>query len=43
MLDTLTHKGRHQALLDVLAGPGQLHADLPTKLAEVRAQLAQPR
>ena len=23
---------RHQALLDVLAGPGQLHADLPTKL-----------
>ena len=28
---------RHQALLDVLAGPGQLHADLPTKLAEINA------
>ncbi|MEO9325941.1 glycosyltransferase [Nocardioides sp. C4-1] len=28
---------RHQALLDVLAGPGQLHADLPTKLPEVNA------
>jgi len=27
---------RHQALLDVLAGPDQLHADLPTKLGEVR-------
>jgi galactofuranosylgalactofuranosylrhamnosyl-N-acetylglucosaminyl-diphospho-decaprenol beta-1,5/1,6-galactofuranosyltransferase len=27
---------RHMALEDVLAGPGQLHADLPTKLAEVR-------
>ncbi len=26
---------RHQALLDVLAGPGQLHADLPTKLSEI--------
>jgi galactofuranosylgalactofuranosylrhamnosyl-N-acetylglucosaminyl-diphospho-decaprenol beta-1,5/1,6-galactofuranosyltransferase len=28
---------RHQALLDVLAGPHQLHADLPTKLAEINA------
>jgi galactofuranosylgalactofuranosylrhamnosyl-N-acetylglucosaminyl-diphospho-decaprenol beta-1,5/1,6-galactofuranosyltransferase len=28
---------RHQALLDVLAGPRQLHQDLPTKLAEVNA------
>ena len=28
---------RHQALLDVLAGPEQLHKDLPTKLAEIRA------
>ena len=28
---------RHQALEDVLAGPERLHADLPTKLAEVRA------
>jgi len=28
---------RHQALLDVLAGPGQLHADLPNKLAEINA------
>ncbi len=28
---------RHQALLDVLAGPGQLHADLPVKLAEINA------
>ncbi|MGI8645199.1 MAG: glycosyltransferase [Nocardioides sp.] len=28
---------RHQALLDVLAGPGQLHADLPTKLSEINA------
>ena len=28
---------RHQALLDVLAGPEQLHGDLPTKLPEVRA------
>jgi galactofuranosylgalactofuranosylrhamnosyl-N-acetylglucosaminyl-diphospho-decaprenol beta-1,5/1,6-galactofuranosyltransferase len=28
---------RHQALEDVLAGPGHLHADLPTKLAEVNA------
>jgi galactofuranosylgalactofuranosylrhamnosyl-N-acetylglucosaminyl-diphospho-decaprenol beta-1,5/1,6-galactofuranosyltransferase len=28
---------RHQALLDVFAGPGQLHADLPTKLGEVNA------
>jgi len=27
---------RHMALEDVLAGPGHLHADLPTKLAEVR-------
>jgi len=27
---------RHQALLDVLAGPGRLHADLPTKLGEIR-------
>lgn len=27
---------RHQALLDVLDGPGRLHADLPTKLGEVR-------
>ncbi|MDO7867490.1 glycosyltransferase [Nocardioides jiangxiensis] len=27
---------RHQALLDVLEGPGKLHADLPTKLGEVR-------
>jgi galactofuranosylgalactofuranosylrhamnosyl-N-acetylglucosaminyl-diphospho-decaprenol beta-1,5/1,6-galactofuranosyltransferase len=28
---------RHQALLDVLAGPGQLHQDLPTKLGEINA------
>jgi galactofuranosylgalactofuranosylrhamnosyl-N-acetylglucosaminyl-diphospho-decaprenol beta-1,5/1,6-galactofuranosyltransferase len=28
---------RHRALLDVLAGPEQLHTDLPTKLPEVRA------
>ena len=28
---------RHLALLDVLAGPHQLHEDLPTKLAEVNA------
>ena len=28
---------RHQALLDVLAGPHQLHADLPTKLSEINA------
>ncbi len=28
---------RHRALLDVLAGPEQLHADLPTKLPEIRA------
>ena len=28
---------RHQALEDILAGPGQLHHDLPTKLAEVNA------
>ena len=28
---------RHQALLDVLAGPHRLHADLPTKLGEVNA------
>ncbi|MGI8900012.1 MAG: glycosyltransferase [Nocardioides sp.] len=28
---------RHRALEDVLAGPGQLHADLLTKLPEVRA------
>ena len=27
---------RHQALEDILAGPGQLHADLPTKLGEIR-------
>jgi len=27
---------RHQALEDVLAGPGHLHADLPGKLAEIR-------
>jgi galactofuranosylgalactofuranosylrhamnosyl-N-acetylglucosaminyl-diphospho-decaprenol beta-1,5/1,6-galactofuranosyltransferase len=27
---------RHQALLDVLDGPDRLHADLPTKLGEVR-------
>jgi galactofuranosylgalactofuranosylrhamnosyl-N-acetylglucosaminyl-diphospho-decaprenol beta-1,5/1,6-galactofuranosyltransferase len=27
---------RHMALEDVLAGPGHLHADLPTKLAEIR-------
>jgi galactofuranosylgalactofuranosylrhamnosyl-N-acetylglucosaminyl-diphospho-decaprenol beta-1,5/1,6-galactofuranosyltransferase len=27
---------RHQALLDVLAGPDQLHDDLPTKLAEIK-------
>jgi galactofuranosylgalactofuranosylrhamnosyl-N-acetylglucosaminyl-diphospho-decaprenol beta-1,5/1,6-galactofuranosyltransferase len=27
---------RHRALLDVLAGPDQLHADLPTKLGEIR-------
>jgi galactofuranosylgalactofuranosylrhamnosyl-N-acetylglucosaminyl-diphospho-decaprenol beta-1,5/1,6-galactofuranosyltransferase len=27
---------RHQALLDILEGPDQLHADLPTKLGEVR-------
>jgi galactofuranosylgalactofuranosylrhamnosyl-N-acetylglucosaminyl-diphospho-decaprenol beta-1,5/1,6-galactofuranosyltransferase len=26
---------RHQALLDVLAGPEQLHRDLPTKLGEI--------
>jgi galactofuranosylgalactofuranosylrhamnosyl-N-acetylglucosaminyl-diphospho-decaprenol beta-1,5/1,6-galactofuranosyltransferase len=42
---------RHRALLDVLAGPEQLHHDLPTKLAEIRelvkafpdAQLASDR
>jgi len=28
---------RHQALLDVLAGPHQLHADLPNKLSEINA------
>jgi galactofuranosylgalactofuranosylrhamnosyl-N-acetylglucosaminyl-diphospho-decaprenol beta-1,5/1,6-galactofuranosyltransferase len=28
---------RHRALLDVLAGPEQLHEDLPTKLPEIRA------
>jgi galactofuranosylgalactofuranosylrhamnosyl-N-acetylglucosaminyl-diphospho-decaprenol beta-1,5/1,6-galactofuranosyltransferase len=28
---------RHRALEDVLAGPDQLHADLPVKLPEVRA------
>ncbi len=28
---------RHQALLDVLAGPQQLHTDLPTKLTEINA------
>ncbi len=28
---------RHLALLDVLAGPHQLHTDLPTKLGEVNA------
>jgi galactofuranosylgalactofuranosylrhamnosyl-N-acetylglucosaminyl-diphospho-decaprenol beta-1,5/1,6-galactofuranosyltransferase len=28
---------RHQALLDVLAGPHQLHQDLPTKLGEINA------
>jgi galactofuranosylgalactofuranosylrhamnosyl-N-acetylglucosaminyl-diphospho-decaprenol beta-1,5/1,6-galactofuranosyltransferase len=28
---------RHQALLDVLAGPGQLHEDLPGKLAAINA------
>jgi len=27
---------RHLALLDVLAGPDQLHPDLPTKLGEIR-------
>ena len=27
---------RHKALEDVLDGPGRLHDDLPTKLAEVR-------
>jgi len=27
---------RHQALLDVLAGPDQLHEDLPTKLAAIK-------
>jgi galactofuranosylgalactofuranosylrhamnosyl-N-acetylglucosaminyl-diphospho-decaprenol beta-1,5/1,6-galactofuranosyltransferase len=27
---------RHMALEDVLAGPGHLHADLPTKLGEIR-------
>jgi len=32
---------RHQALEDVLAGPEQLHRDLPTKLAEVNAQRKQ--
>jgi len=32
---------RHQALLDVLAGPGQLHADLPTKLSEINAHRLQ--
>ena len=32
---------RHQALEDVLAGPEQLHPDLPTKLAEVRAMAKQ--
>ncbi|MBA2464960.1 MAG: glycosyltransferase [Nocardioidaceae bacterium] len=32
---------RHRALEDVLAGPGQLHADLLTKLPEVRALRAQ--
>jgi galactofuranosylgalactofuranosylrhamnosyl-N-acetylglucosaminyl-diphospho-decaprenol beta-1,5/1,6-galactofuranosyltransferase len=32
-----TAEMRHRALEDVLAGPGQLHADLPTKLAEVNA------
>ena len=28
---------RHLALEDVLAGPEQLHGDLPTKLAELQA------
>ncbi len=28
---------RHQAMLDVLSGPGRLHDVLPTKLAEVNA------
>ncbi len=28
---------RHRALLDVLEGPEKLHADLPTRLGEVRA------
>ena len=32
---------RHRALEDVLAGPGQLHADLLTKLPEVRALRAE--
>ncbi|CAN5230546.1 glycosyltransferase [soil metagenome] len=32
---------RHRALEDVLAGPGQLHADLSTKLPEVRALRAE--
>jgi galactofuranosylgalactofuranosylrhamnosyl-N-acetylglucosaminyl-diphospho-decaprenol beta-1,5/1,6-galactofuranosyltransferase len=31
-----TAEMRYQALLDVLAGPDQLHPDLPTKLGEVR-------
>ncbi len=32
---------RHQALLDVLAGPEKLHADLPTRLGEIRALVKQ--
>jgi galactofuranosylgalactofuranosylrhamnosyl-N-acetylglucosaminyl-diphospho-decaprenol beta-1,5/1,6-galactofuranosyltransferase len=32
---------RHQALLDVLAGPEKLHQDLPTKLAEVKKLASQ--
>jgi galactofuranosylgalactofuranosylrhamnosyl-N-acetylglucosaminyl-diphospho-decaprenol beta-1,5/1,6-galactofuranosyltransferase len=32
---------RHKALEDVLRGPGALHGDLPTKLAEVR-ELVEP-
>jgi galactofuranosylgalactofuranosylrhamnosyl-N-acetylglucosaminyl-diphospho-decaprenol beta-1,5/1,6-galactofuranosyltransferase len=36
-----TAEMRHLALLDVLAGPDQLHADLPTKLGQIRELRAQ--
>jgi galactofuranosylgalactofuranosylrhamnosyl-N-acetylglucosaminyl-diphospho-decaprenol beta-1,5/1,6-galactofuranosyltransferase len=36
-----TAEMRHRALEDVLAGPGRLHADLPTKLGEINANRLQ--